>query len=146
MSNEHLETEAARDSQVPEADETRLAEHVQAPPNDLRDRLQALVPQEQENSRSRSTSPFAPAVNAATSSQAANEVEAPNRPLSPAVGWDWREIDDAALDTPPDEPENSQADSSTITTAAAGVEHTSHHNASNPRAATVEEADDNDNL
>ncbi|KAK4467106.1 putative ubiquitin-protein ligase synoviolin precursor [Cladorrhinum samala] len=146
MPNEHLESEAPRDPQVPEADESRLAEHAQAPANDLRDRLQALVPQGQENSRSRSASPSAPSVNPTALSQAANQGEAPNRPLSPAVGWDWREIDGAALETPPDEPESSQADATTIAAAAAGVEHASHNITSASRAATVEEADDNENL
>ncbi|KAK4162741.1 ERAD-associated E3 ubiquitin-protein ligase HRD1 [Cladorrhinum sp. PSN259] len=124
--------------------ETQPPQRVQAFRNALRDRLEAL---EQQNiPQLGSIGSPDPAVNAASSTGAADRGEVisqpdadSNRPLSPA-GWDWREIDEAALDTPPDELENVAATSST-----ARGEQTSSVGSGNPRAATVEEADDNDN-
>ncbi|KAK3997637.1 hypothetical protein QBC44DRAFT_376649 [Cladorrhinum sp. PSN332] len=124
--------------------EPPLPDHVQAPPNALHDRLQALVPEQQSNSQSGSIASPAPAVND-TSAESAGVVDGiVNRPVSP-TGWDWREIDEAeaALDTPPDESENAPASSSAT---GEGEDHSSvNSNASNPRAVTVEEADENGN-
>ncbi|KAK4227058.1 E3 ubiquitin-protein ligase HRD1 [Podospora fimiseda] len=127
--------------------EPELHQYEPVPPADLHDRLAALVPEQQNNIEQGSSSSHAPAVDDASTESAGAVIEGITNPLLSPAGWDWRDLDEAeagpALHTPGDELENAPASSSAT---GEGEGHGSgNETTGNPRAVTVEEADENDN-